>query len=84
MVAKGRDDTLTGDATNKKNSDLPSPIAANWVPLLRDEQDNHVPSGDSVFNDHTLLACLNHIRVLPKDYDACMKLDESKHINTLK
>lgn len=54
------------------NYELGSPV--------RDEHGNHVPSGAYVFGDHALLARLNWVRVLPKDYGAYMKPDESQHI----
>lgn len=57
--SKRGDDTLTNNVAKKKNFNLPPPPATSWVPSLRDEQGNLVPSWAFAFNNHSLSARLN-------------------------
>lgn len=73
---RASDDAVSTDTSKKQKVAPSSPNAL--VPSLRDDKGSPIPIGAIMFSDHVLATRLNHVTILPQDYDTRMVLEEAQ------
>lgn len=71
---------LATDNAKKQRATLASPTttANAWVPSLREKNGNLIPADSKVFSNHALVSQLNQVKILLRDYDTCMAMEEEQ------